>query len=181
MKKIFIIILFVAMQGCYSQQATNLPDSIIKKLKDIKEMPYMPELSGDSIFWVIVMKGLDIVPDLIEKLDDTTNTNINIPNFSGFYTVADIANDAILKIIIDIPILDFVIKSKKSLGEYWYYLDYVRADINNRVLYKKKLKEWYLKNKSKLKWHKDKMIYKTSKNWKFKTNLNPAGGYYSFK
>jgi|SRR5690554_5009374 hypothetical protein len=181
MKSYFLIVfLTFTLIGC-GQEIKISQKNLINNLKEIENLPYLPELSGDSIFWAVVKEGLNIVPLLIEKLDDTTITNAIVPNFGGFYTVADISNEIIATIIKDIPITEFVVKSDSTSGGYWYYWDYVRADIENRKLYKKKVKNWYQKNKSNLLWQEDNKIYRTSPDWKFESNKHPAGGYYILK
>ncbi|MBL4898741.1 MAG: hypothetical protein JKX76_03720, partial [Colwellia sp.] len=50
---------------------TDGNEDIIVNLYGIQEMPYLPELSGDSIYWVVIQRKLEVIPHLIEKLDDT--------------------------------------------------------------------------------------------------------------
>ena len=62
-------------------------------------MPNLPELSGDSLYWALAMEGLEIVPDLIDIIDDTTETDINIQNRDGYYTIGDISFSILQEII----------------------------------------------------------------------------------
>jgi hypothetical protein len=151
----------------------------IENLKNINQMPYIPELSGDSLYWTIIIEKLDIVPLLIEKLDDTTITLAEVPNFGGYYTVADIANTAITEIIKDVPVLEMVeVKDDRiGFGNYW---NYTRSDFNNREKYKQRMLEWYQMNREKFIWNEDNRIYRVSEDWKF-DNKHPAGGYYLHK
>ncbi len=176
--KIITLLLIVILHNSYCGQTLNLK-SKVDNLKNVKEMPYIPELSGDSLFWTVVVERLDIMPYLIQKLDDTTLTNIEVPNFGGHYTVADIANTAIIEIIKNVPILEIIEENNVSIGfgSYWHY---TRKSINNRKKYKQRLAEWYEKNNANLVWIEDNNIYKTSENWKF-SNKHPAGGFYRFQ
>lgn len=72
----------------------NCNHSIYDKIKSIKEMPYVPDYSGDPIFWEVVKEGIEIVPELIDHLDDTTHTKIFVPLFSGTYKIG---NDLFIK------------------------------------------------------------------------------------
>jgi hypothetical protein len=175
--KLFILISFIS----FSCQAQEKLINDVKNLQKIKNMPYIPELSGDELFWIAVKGKIDIVPILIESLDDTTETLAMVPNFGGNYTVADIAYVVIKEIIHDIPTLSLIDTSKvdAEAGGYWYYWNYVRASIENRKAFKREVKYWFAKNRDSLIWIETKHVYKTSKNWPFKSNLHPAGGYYS--
>lgn len=178
--KLSLLLLLIA----YSQIGFSQDNSFqkkIEKLPQIKEMPYAPELSGDSIYWVIVKEGLKVIPYLIERLSDTTITEATVPIFGGYYTVADIANRAIYDIIREIPTLDFVVNSNNPAGGYWYYWDYVRGGYNNRLMFQAKVKLWFEQNKINLVWKEDNGIYRADKDWKFKSLKHPAGGYYVLK
>lgn len=160
----------------------NLNQQKVDELKNVEKMPYIPELSGDSLYWVIVMEKLSIVPYLIEKLNDTTTTKATVPNFGGNFTVADIAYKAISEIIRDIPTMSFVVKSDSSAGGYWYYWDYVRESYVNRLTFQTKVKEWFEVNKSMLEWVENTHTYpRTAPDWKFQSAKHPAGGHYITK
>src|ERR1044072_3484753 len=84
----------------------------VDSLKFVTNIPYVcgdarpTQLStgcGDAIFWRIVHGKEAIIPFLIEKLSDTTQTDAIVPNFGGQYTVADIAYVALQEIIKGIP------------------------------------------------------------------------------
>lgn len=57
-------------------------------------MPYYPELSGDTLFWNITIERKEIIPQLIDHIDDTVMTSANVPNFGGVYTVWDVCVSA---------------------------------------------------------------------------------------
>lgn len=139
-------------------------------------MPYLPKLSGDSLFWVIVQQKKSIIPCLIRKLSDTTQTKINVPNFGGNYTLGDIANSALMEIM-KFPSLDLVDHKTEGSG-YLDYWTFVRSSYKNRILYQKRVKDWYIQHEEKLVWKIDSMAYRTSHDWKFKSKQHPAGGYY---
>jgi hypothetical protein len=157
----------------------------VNNLKSVKKMPYIPELSGDSLFWVIIEEKKDIIPFLIEKLDDTTKTVAEVPNFGGYYTVADVSYSAIQKIIHGIPTIDLVtelstsnVRLETGYGVYW---SYVRDNLTNRKAFKSKIKEWYFTSKDDLKWVEYTHKFRSASDWKFKKNKHPTGGYYKLE
>ncbi len=155
---------------------------MVNNLKFIKEMPYIPELSGDSLFWIVIKQKKEIIPFLIKKLDDTTKTTAIVPNFGGNYTVADIAYFAITKIIHNIPTNEFInnISSSHKNGN-WLYWEYTRKNIKNRKKLKHKINIWYKLNKHNLIWVRYKRKFRSANDWKFEKNIHPLGGYYKLK
>ncbi len=178
--KVFIIILIILLNiNCYSQNKDL--KRIVNNLKNIKEMPYIPELSGDSLFWVVVKQKKKIIPYLIDKLDDTTKTSAIVPNFGGNYTVADVAYGAITKIIHDIPTSEFIGDKSVQKNGYQEYWKYTRKNLKNRKIFKHKVKKWYKSNKRKLVWYELKEKIRSASDWKFEENTHPSGGYYKLK
>lgn len=179
MKNILIIICLITSQiGC---SQNNSLEQKVNQLVNINQVPYLPEMSGDSIYWVVIKEKIEILPFLIKKLDDTTLTNATVPNFGGNYAVADIAYHAISEIIRGIPTMDFVIKSDNPAGGYWFYWDYVRVNYDNRLTFKAQVEKWFEKNKNNLIWKEDTRNYRTAPDWKFSSNKHPAGGHYVIK
>lgn len=179
MKHTLLLLSVICSQiGC--SQNVSLQKKI-QQLEQVKTMPYLPELSGDSLYWTVVKEKLNIVPFLIEKLNDTTMTVATVPNFGGNYTVADIVYQAMSEIIKDIPTLEFVIKSDNPAGGYWYYWDYVRGGYANRLTFQTKVKVWFEQNKLNLDWKEDTRTYRTAPDWKFPSDKHPAGGHYVLK
>lgn len=172
---ISLILIFVS---CDTQK--KLFDIKIDNLRYINAMPYIPELSGDSLFWVVVKEKKAIVPYLINKLSDTTKTAATVPNFGGYYTVSDIAYKAINEIIPDIPTLELAEDSNNPEPRDGYsgYWNYTRRSYTNRLNFQSNVRQWYNKNKSNLKWIKYTEKFRTAPDWKFKTSQHPAGGYY---
>ena len=181
MRSLLVILLFANSLCCCSQQS-NL-NTKVSDLAYVEEMPYIPELSGDSIFWVVVKVKLEIVPYLIEKLTDTTITKAIAPNFGGYYTVADIAYEAITEIIHEMPTLEFAEdpSNPEPREGYWGYWNYTRRSIENRGKFKDRVKNWYLSNNDELEWIEYTREFRTSEDWKFKKGKHPAGGYYRLK
>lgn len=130
------------------KELTALTDS----LKFVTDVPYMCEDSvysnykpgcGDRLFWKVVQQKKSIIPFLIDKLDDTTQTTVSVPNFGGFYTVADIAYVAMREIIDNIPTFWLLGLGKDSYAygtsEYWTY---IRSDIQHRRKFQKEIRKW---------------------------------------
>ena len=182
MKLSVLIIFCSSLIGCFAQHNEDCC-SIIRNLKDVKELPYIPELSGDSLFWVIVKENLSVIPCLIDCLDDTTQTQAIVPNIGGNYTVADVAFQIITEIIKDIPTLKLIGNANNS--EYqngsWGYWIFTRESINNRIKFKERIREWYSANKDNLEWVEYKSKFRSAPNWKFEIDKHPLGGYYQLK
>lgn len=160
----------------------NLQDEV-DKLNKITDMPYIcrdtidTDGCGDAIFWQVVKYKLDIIPNLINKLNDTTKTSASVPFMGGQWTVADIAFSAIQEIIKDIPTFDLLGVQYNPNGfgynVYWYHL---RADFNNRQEFKEKVTIWYKDNKNKLVWVVSDMTLTCDCSFK-----HPNGGHYELK
>jgi hypothetical protein len=171
-----IIFFQCSSSGSVSQQLNKR--DVYLQLREIVDMPYNPELSGDKVFWEIVNKKLIAIDPLIELVSDTTSTKAPVPNFGGYYTVGDVAYHIITEIIRDIPTSYFVSKHNQKADSYW---EYVRMDYPNRIALQKDLKAWFRKNKRNLVWVPDTVRYKTARNWPYQSNQHPAGGYFQLK
>lgn len=178
--RFILILLILFISNCTYSQKQDRNEVLLSQISEIKTMPYIPELSGDSIFWELVKCKKSIVPQLINQLDNNTITEAFVPNIGGNYTVADISLMAIMEIIKGVPIKKFIPDFKEANGftDYWQY---VRADIKNREMLKQQVSKWYNANRSKLVWVEDNAEYRTSIDWKFDSNKHPSGGYYSIK
>ena len=78
----------------------------VDSLRFVTDMPYIcdgGEGCGDRLFWTVVKQQKSVVPLLIDRLNDTTETAVYVPNFGGLYTVADVAYYALEEIIHGIP------------------------------------------------------------------------------
>jgi hypothetical protein len=169
------ILLLIALSGASQSCATS------HSSKQIQAMPYLPALSGDKLFWELVTERLDIVPALIQELDNATPTGAPVPNFGGIYTVADVAYHALQEIIRDMPTRDFmqVTPEQEGAGGYWYYWNHLRASQENRALFKAKVARWYDQNKLKLVWVPNTSKQRVSRNWPFESKTHPARGHYT--
>jgi len=182
MKSYIIIMIATNLLLCGCTQEKNIIRNKVNNLRYVKEMPYIPELSGDSIYWSVVKEKLKVVPYLIEELDDTTETEATVPNFGGNYTVADIAFEAITEIIHGIPTKEFV-EGPNELEKdgFWEYWNYTRSSYENRIKFKMRVEEWYKSNKNNLEWFEYTREFRSAPDWKYETNKHPIGGYYKLK
>ena len=163
----------------YTTAQTVNDDECIKELALVKDVPYSPELSGDSIYWSLVIRGKNIIPCLISNLTNTTKTNINIPNWGGYYCLGDIAFSILCHIVHDIPIKEIIMEKKDYPSDKDItYFSFVSYGESNRQFLQKKLLQWYEENENKLIWVVDTTSYRTSIDWYSKSNQNPAHGYY---
>ena len=151
-----------------------------EEMARITDVPYIPELSGDSLYWNMVIQGKSIVPCLISNLSNTTQTNITIPNWGGYYCIGDIAFWILCDIIYDIPVKDMIRENKRyPLSEDITYLSFVTYKKGNGRFLKRKISNWYKENENRLEWVVDTAHYgRTSKDWFFPSDQNPAHGYY---
>jgi hypothetical protein len=112
---------------------------------------------------------MEILPLLIEILDDDTQTELIVSYVGGHAAVGDVALIAITHIIGDFP-------TQKLIGEQYRnrwetigigaYYEYVRASKENRSIFKENARDWIEKNKDTLIWE------------PLPKELNPAGGYW---
>jgi len=153
----------------FAQQMDN--KKLIDSLRFVTEMPYACEIlldisapynrdtlifnigCGDRYFWQVVQGKQEIIPLLLDKLDDTTQTEASVPYIGGQYTVADIVYAALQEIIKDIPTFELLkIKFDTNGCGYCSYWNYLRKDIKNRKKFKVAVTNWYNKNKTNLVW-----------------------------
>ena len=177
--KIWIIILLVFPITIYGQQENKI---LVENMKNIADIPYIGTYEegtgcGDIIFWEVVKKGQKIIPLLIEKLNDTTEIKVFVPNFGGKYTVADASYIAMTEIIVGIPTFELlgVDFDKDGCGycSYWFHL---RKKPENRVKFQKAVDTWYKKNMKRLLWIKSNQIMSGDCSGK-----HPNGGHYELK
>jgi hypothetical protein len=147
-KTITILALLFVVNAKTIAQTTD--SQLIEKIAQINDMPYIGNF-GDSLYWKIVTEGLDIVPNLIELIDDTTTTKATIPNWGGYYCVGDIAFSMINDIIFQIPIIDFIQTKTDFVGEKIYF-EFVQDNFQNRAHMKNELSKWFVANKDGLEW-----------------------------
>ncbi|MBX3164145.1 MAG: hypothetical protein KF900_06655 [Bacteroidetes bacterium] len=151
---------------------------LMDSLKFISLMPHCLEQEqpdANSIFWSIVKLKLEVIDELIEKIDDTTKTTAIVRWFGGYWTVGDISYKAMEEIIHEIPtfeLLGIQYDEKVGYSPYWFHL---RSNTNNRKQFKQNLKNWYKKNKSNLVW--------VTRKWDGSECFyhNPNNGYYEIK
>jgi len=171
------IILFLSLVSISFAQNINY-EIKAQKVFEINSMPYAIEYSGDTLYWNLVKDGLGIVPFLIEKLDDSSSTQINVELTGGYYTIADISNFIIWDIIRDLPVFELT-GSNKQLFEscgICYYWNYLRSNHSNRKKYKEDVSKWFYENVNNLVWFDDNEEFKGgTHNFPRK---HPAGGYY---
>ncbi|WP_324027842.1 hypothetical protein QSV08_07815 [Maribacter sp. BPC-D8] len=151
--KIALLILVISPISSFSQ---NKIKDKIDSLLYVEEMPYICEeytKCGHELFWNVVKLKEKGIPFLIEKLNDSTETNAGVVLFGGNYAVADIAYVALEEIIHGIPTFELLGTKFDQEGcgycEYWYFL---RKDYQNRQNFKLAVKNWFDKNKKDLVW-----------------------------
>lgn len=122
--------------------------------------PKGPEMSVvDPDYLALVARGLSVVPELADQLEDSTPTPQMVPLFGGTWAVGDVAMAAISDIIRDVPWLEFVtgrpdpdnVPIVQSCG-FCAYWDYVRATPANRRTLRGEFARWYKQHRDELVW-----------------------------
>ena len=133
------------------------------------------QLDEDKVFWELVKLKKEIIPDLLNLIDDTTKLKANVRWFSGKWTVGDAAYRVIQEIIYDIPTFELM-NTNFNDGDCGYcaYWQHLRLDYSNRLKFKLNLTNWYQTNKSNLVWNKSDDISECM-------YTNPNKGFYVIK
>ncbi len=149
--KYFIVFLPFGIAAQRSSEKAYL-EKIADSLTFVTDVPYScsdtvfsnySEGCGDRFFWKAVTEGKKMVPSLINKLADTTLTKAPVPNFGGYYTVADVAYSAMQQIIANIPTFDLLgVAYDSSECGYCAYWNYLRADFDHRKDFQKEVRKW---------------------------------------
>ena len=194
MIKIWTLILTIFPLLTFAQTMDN--KKLIDSLRFVTDIPYACEIlldknapynrdtliynigCGDRFFWQVVKGKQEIIPLLLDKLDDTTQTEASVPYFGGQYTVADIAYTALQEIIKDIPTFELLkIKFDTNGCGYCSYWNHLRKNIKNRKKFKVAVTDWYDKNKANLVWVTSNQFLTCDI-----SGINhPNGGHYEFK
>jgi|GEM_PF-1293565 len=135
----------------------------IDSLKFVRDVPYMGRYSendsfnigcGDQLFWDIVkLYDRNAIPLLIEKLDDTTKTELIAPLFGFAYTVGDVAYVALNEIVINIPTFELLgVEFDQNGCGYCSYWKHLNKSYENRKAFKKNVKSWFEENNDKMGW-----------------------------
>ena len=151
--------LFACLVLVVSSVYTKGQSRAIDDLKNVESMPYIcrgeivDEGCGDTLFWKVVKMKLDVVPALIEKLDDTSSTNMFVPNLSYHWTVADIAYSAINEIIEGIP-TNHLLGNNTNSSECpaCFYWKHFNLEFKHRQDFKLAVSEWFENNRELLQW-----------------------------
>ncbi len=108
---------------------------------------------GDKLFWNIVKLKEKAIPFLLDKLNDSTMTEINVPLFNYNYAVADISYVALEEIIHGIPTFKLLgIEFDKEGCGYCSYWQHLNKNYQNRQNFRIAVRYWYEKNKNNLVW-----------------------------
>jgi len=122
---------------------------------DIKKMvDSLKFLKNDSLdckaelYWRIISQGKKAIPFLIEKLTDTTKTNVSSRCKNSKLNVAEIAVHAITRIA-SFPMFRITNIQFDTFDERgcWSFYNYFYSN-SNKIAFKKKIQNWYSKNKA---------------------------------
>ncbi|RAV99227.1 hypothetical protein [Pseudochryseolinea flava] len=152
-----IVVFWFSPDMTLAQRNTTAVDSLVF----VRDMPYICDripaevLSvgcGDGIFWRVVSGKQAVISALIDRVSDTTQTNVFVPNFGGHYTVGDVAYVALQEIIHGVPTFDLLGVSfdEKGCG-YCVYWNTIR-NLKRRLRFQKALRGWHESNRKALVW-----------------------------
>ncbi len=165
--KSITIIIFSFIISSFALGQNNIRDQI-DSLRYLKNQPF----DCNSIYWKVVASGKEAIPILIEKLTDTTPTQIKLTCKSANVKLGDICYVA-LEEIFNFPIFyitkrqfDFYDEKGCRVG----VLDHLDS---HRQEYKEQIENYYLRFKSDLKYVKYDKSYKNICKEK-----NKISGYY---
>lgn len=167
-------LIFILLYPFLASAQTPLPQ-LVDSLRFVRDMPYICEGGsgcGDSHFWNVVRQKQAIVPFLIEKISDTTEIEVFVPNFGGYYSIGDVAYTAMTEIIHGIPTFKLLgVKFDKHGCGYCAYWNHVRENPLQRLKFQKKVRQWYERNKNHLTW------VNSNGRW----DQTPNKGYFEFR
>ena len=178
--KLFTYILFLIPCLTFAQTDN---EKLVDSLKYTADVPFLDPNHylknygcGDSLFWKIVKQKKEIVPLLLNKLTDTTKTNITVPIIGRKYTVADIAYAAIREIIAGMPTFDQLLSLDLDCdggrSHYWELTKY----FVHRESFQNELENWYNKNEIDFIWVSTNEFLTCDCDGK-----HPSGGHYELK
>ena len=178
--KLFTYIVFLLPCLTFAQMDN---EKLVDSLKYTTDVPFLDPHHylknfgcGDSLFWKIVKQKKEIVPLLLNKLTDTTKTNITVPIIGGKYTVADIAYAVIREIIAGMPTFDKLLSLDVDCdggrSHYWELTKYFMY----RESFQNELEKWYNKNEIDFIWVSSNEFLTCDCDGK-----HPSGGHYELK
>ncbi len=175
-----ILTALLCLLPCLSQAQTD-HSKLLDSLKHIREMPYICEGGlgcGDSIFWKVVSYKSEIVPYLIERINDTTQTEAYVVLFGGIWTVGDVAYAALEEIVWDLPTFRLLGTrfDKRGCG-YCAYWKHINKSLKNREKFQRKVKQWYELNRADLVW----VVSEEFQMCDCMGRKHPNGGHYELK
>ena len=147
MKRVLFTIAFVHSMSILSGQNNNIR-LMVDSLKDMNSDTL--DCSAD-LYWRIIAKGEDAIPFLIEKLTDTTQTNVKWHCKKTRLNVGEVANFA-LNAIGEFPAyfitrIQFDLIYIDETGQScWTFYDYF-FDNANKPTYQQSVRSWYEKEK----------------------------------
>ncbi len=151
MKRLIATIFFIhSMAVSFGQNAD------IKSMVDSLQYLKADTLNCSAdLYWRIVAKGDKAIPFLIDKLTDTTGTNIKYHCKKTRLNVGEVAQFALTQIgyfpAFLITKLQFDVIIIDEIGEgCWSFYDFFFIN-SNKVRYQRDIKKWYEKQKSKYK------------------------------
>jgi hypothetical protein len=103
-----------------------------------------------DIYWRIIGQEDKVIPFLIEKLSDTTSTNISFHCKSSKLNVAEVSYFALQQIASFPAHVITHIQFDVITDNCWSFFDYFFNN-QNKAAYQKMVRDWYTKNHSKFK------------------------------
>lgn len=146
MKSLVTILIILTCCSTLVVGQTNDIEYKIDNLRNLKEQPF----DCNSVYWKVVATGKDAIPFLIDKLDDTTNTQISLTCKRTNVKFGDICYEALTEIF-NIPLFYVTQMQFDFIDQYGCQQGVLTYLDNNRQKFKAQILAYYDKYKADLK------------------------------
>jgi len=146
MKNLVTILIILTCSSALVAGQTNGVVYKIDSLQYLKEQPF----ACNSVYWRVVATGKDAIPFLIDKLDDTTHTQISLTCKKANVKFGDICYQALTEIF-NIPLFYVTQQQFDLIDQYGCQQGVLTYLNNNRQKFKSQILSYYNKYKTELK------------------------------
>jgi hypothetical protein len=156
---LFILLLSLTQTGVEGQDTALL--NRLTELSIVKNIPFddcnkLYKVCGDELIWQIVKFGKPAIMPLIDKISDTSYSNVKFKDYDKIITLrtGDIAFICLTQIVfVPVAVISKMQFDVVLCGGYQAYFFTYLSNYLNRLKFQKQMKEYY--GKTKLKWEKD--------------------------
>jgi hypothetical protein len=146
MKNLVTILIILT---CCSTLVVGQTNNVIQKIDSLRYLKEQP-FTCNSVYWRVVVTGKEAIPFLIEKLDDTTHTQILLTCKKSNVKFGDICYQALTEIL-NIPLFYVTQQQFDFIDQYGCQQGVLTYLDNNRQKFKSQILDYYNKYKTELK------------------------------